>query len=621
MDWWLTLGFSGHRSLPDAQLKAIAASGERALALVRDAFDLVVAKGDPSDTRSSKVRILTGMAKGADQMMASAARNRDDTRLHALYPYCDPAQPDGGWTDRDESDPMPWGADDTPWFDHVTVLDGAAAEAEAPGLNGHLQLLRFMVRHANLLLVIWDPSRAAGPGGTADAAHMALMHGHPVLWIDPRDPERLRLIDPGSVWPEISASELATALQNQSATTVAPSARAENLSALLGAALLPPWLQDDRDQAARDRQRLSYDTFQTESARTGLNPIRRFHDSGYDRYVRRVAKVRQQPRTSETGTTQSQSSTTALSGAFDNADEAANRLSARHRSNQFYQLRLATAAVFFGVLPALKGVPGVDLIPHLKLFCVAVELVLLILMMLSWRAARKARLHLAWSDTRHFSERLRGMMATWPLGVDAADDRPPASGAWGEWRAQMTRAELGPRTGRMTAETLLSEAGRATALLIAGQAGYHQSTAHKMNRIHHRIEKLESRLFWFLALALGGFILLQVVGPSTILADWSLFGTIMKAYAAVLLFLSALIPALGAAWIGQEAQLDFAGTGRRSDSIAPRFTQLEQAMTRARDKGAALQAVHIVRAAALLALNDVAGWRSDPERRQILRGP
>ena len=43
---------------------------------------------------------------------------------------------------------------------------------------------RWLVRWADLVVVIWNGKLAAGTGGTADTVALALGKGLPVVWID-----------------------------------------------------------------------------------------------------------------------------------------------------------------------------------------------------------------------------------------------------------------------------------------------------------------------------------------------------------------------------------------------------------------------------------------------------
>jgi hypothetical protein len=91
------------------------------------------------------------------------------------------------------------------------LLDRAATVSELDG-SGQDRPLAYeaagmaMLAEADLLIAIWDGEKAAGRGGTAQIVHAALSGGIPVVWIDPGNPEAMRLAWPrGSTLPQVNA--------------------------------------------------------------------------------------------------------------------------------------------------------------------------------------------------------------------------------------------------------------------------------------------------------------------------------------------------------------------------------------------------------------------------------
>src|SRR5262249_48863996 len=58
----------------------------------------------------------------------------------------------------------------------------------------------FLRQQSDLLIAVWDPMKEGKPGGTEDTLRRALHSGLPVAWIDPRHPEKPRLLtDPAEL--------------------------------------------------------------------------------------------------------------------------------------------------------------------------------------------------------------------------------------------------------------------------------------------------------------------------------------------------------------------------------------------------------------------------------------
>ncbi len=129
-----------------------------------------------------------------------------------------------------------------PIFDAVTILDGEASLAEKPPRDAHLEQSRWLVRWADLVVVIWNGKLAAGTGGTADTVALALGKGLPVVWIDESNASMpIRFLSPERLWLDAYFPEIVDALVHPDRREVqAPVASARALAEFLIPVFLPP---------------------------------------------------------------------------------------------------------------------------------------------------------------------------------------------------------------------------------------------------------------------------------------------------------------------------------------------------------------------------------------------
>jgi hypothetical protein len=169
-----------------------------------------------------------------------------------------------------------------------------------------------------------------------------------------------------------------------------------------------------------------------------------------------------------------------------------------HRMVQFVLLVLAILAIFIGVLPVL--LPKVW-----KVWLVLAELGILAMIYVVWSNRTLASGHRRWSDVRRYAERLRTMRATWPLGIDASDDRAEPPQGWTEWRARALLRLAGPPEGVLSRAQLIERGQDARDDkdgIVKGQVAYHEKRHAQYHSIAHRLEAIEHATFIGLVLAI-----------------------------------------------------------------------------------------------------------------------
>jgi hypothetical protein len=600
----VTVGFTGHRTLEDpaaARRQIDAALGE-----IGRAFGLVAASplarayhGAPT------LRLLIGAAPGADRIVAEAWRAAALGEIHFIYPFREPGGDDAFTDDPDHADPATR-VTPAPEFEPWTGFDAKDLDLVEP--QSHAEVGRWIVRHADVLACWWDGEPSRGAGGTNDTIRRALERGLPVVWLGPGGMPS-RLIDPDLSHPHADAAEAIADL-----ASIAAPLGAASLAARLASALTPPGGAGLHDPEVAAR--IDYDAHDPMKRRPGLQgPLQTLANRTLWRAFSLFQKVagRPGPAPARAGPPPAviadQPGFARLTAAAEEAGTRADLLSSAHRSEQLLLILIAIVAVFFGALPALvENSSG----SNFHAVAAGIEFCLgLLAFTVAW-AARRAHRHRRWSDARRLAERLRGVLATWPLGFDIADAHAGPAQTWTEWRTRALLRAAGPPRGWITRARFDAIARWATAVLLDSQVAYH-ARQHRMARtIEHTIQAIENGAFGFLMATLVSYIALSLLGPW---AHWQAphwFGGLVT-------LVSAVAPAVGAGCIALEATNGFGELALHSATLKDAFEAL-----RARVPSDRPPAYHpfvaVIRRGAELLVEDADAWRDRLLRRRIVRG-
>jgi hypothetical protein len=599
----VTVGFTGHRTLADPA--AARRKIDAALAEIGRAFDLVVGAtfarafhGTPA------LRLLVGAAPGADRMVAEAWRAAALGEVHMIYPFREPGGGDPFSDDPAKHDPATRiaAAPEGPWTGIDATNLGLAQQ------QAHAEVGRWIVRHADVLACWWDGEPGRGAGGTNDTILRALERGLPVVWLGPGDMPS-RLIDPDQSHPQADAAEAIADL-----ASIAQPLSATSLAAWLGSDLTPPG-----DPATRDPEvvaRIDYDAHDPLLPPRGpLGPVRSVFNRTLWRSFSLFQKLAGRAGPAAPGggpppaDIAAQPGFARLTAATAEASARADLLSSIHRSEQLLLILIAILAVFVGALPALVvSSPGFNF----HLYAATIELILgLVAFTVAW-AARRAHRHRRWSDARRLAERLRGVLATWPLGFDIADAHADPPQTWTEWRTRALLRAAGPRRGWIDRACFEATARWATATLLDSQVAYHARQHRMAETIERRMQGIENGAFGLLMATLASFITLSLLEPWTHWAEPHWFGGLVTV-------VSAVSPAVGAGCIAMDATNGFGELALHSARLKDAFEAL-----RARVPSGGPIAYHpfhaIIRRGAELLVEDADAWRDRLARRRIVRG-
>jgi hypothetical protein len=601
----VTVGFTGHRTLEDPA--AARRQIDAALAEIGRAFALVAASPLVLAYRGAlTLRLLVGAAPGADQIIAEAWRAAALGEIHFIYPFREPGGDDAFTDDPGLGDPATR-VTPAPEFEPWTGID--AAGLGLVETQSHAEVGRWIVRQADLLVCWWDGAPGRGVGGTHETIRRALERGLPVVWLAPGDLPN-RLIDPDRSQPQADAAEAIAEL-----ASIAEPLSAAALAAQLAPALTPPGAgPHDPEVAAR----IDYDAHDPLARRPG--PVGRLRIlanhtlwrafSLFQRLAGRpgplAAPAHAEP---PPAAIVAQPGFARLSAAAEEATTRADLLSSIHRSEQLLLILIAIAAVFFGALPTL-----VESTPTLNFHAVSagIEFCLGLVAFTVAAAARRAHRHRRWSDARRLAERLRGVLATWPLGFDIADAHAGPPQTWTEWRARALLRAAGPPRGWITRARFEATGRWAAAELLDSQVAYHARQHRMAKTIEHTMQGIENGAFGLLMATLASYLGFSLLAPSLHWEAPHWFGGVVT-------LVSAVSPAVGAGCIALEATNGFGELALHSARLKDEFEAL-----RGRVPGDTPLAYHpfqaLIRRGAELLVEDADAWRDRLLRRKLVRG-
>jgi hypothetical protein len=250
------------------------------------------------------------------------------------------------------------------------------------------------------------------------------------------------------------------------------------------------------------------------------------------------------------------------------ADGVANRLADAYRSGMCVNFVLATLAVMVGILflPA-------DMLGYKWVFAL-VELLLLGGILAMTAAGSRFGWHRRWFATRRVAEYLRHAPALLLLGVVRPTGRWPRGGGAARWPEHFARHALravGLPEVAVTREYLRSGLAGAVLPHVTGQRTYHIAKAHKLETVHHRLDKAAETCFALAVASVLAYLCLKGAGvlgwmPKHLASDLSPLFT----------FAGVAFPTLGANLSGIRYFGDFERFGAISRVAAEKLGAIEE---------------------------------------------
>jgi len=416
--------------------------------------------------------------------------------------------------------------------------------------------------------------------------------GLAVLWVNPLEPGRLRLIRPEKLPFDFDFPEFQEGLQAGHFSHV-ELANVENLRAVLNLDAEPI----SRDDGEDDEE----PTDETGSKVDDWLHGWLWKTYGMFRHVAggRVSGIAASPPIPPD--LSAQPGFQLLNHAYLKADHSANRLAAVHRSQQILLVLMMVTAAIVASAPAL--------LPDLKIATATIELWLSLMALWVWSRAARARQNERWSEERHLAERLRLERAGWALGISLLGARTRMDAHSDGELARDVLRDAGLPHGKFDGSRVARWGGWAMSELVAGQVAYHRATSRRDGKIAHRIHHAENLSFVLLLLILSTFLVLRLaVGMMGVdLPHW---------VSAIVTMAGTVIPSVAAATMALEAKLEFKEQSERSERIAERLDDLAMQLgpEPSFDK---LQSA--ARAAIQWHMSEESHWREGASRRRLFR--
>ena len=599
-DLCLAVGVTGHRlaRMHSADLEALRATVARLLPKVRQAVDAVMANHAAQFASVvPRLRMVSALADGADTIVAEAALAAG-WRLEACLPFArekyvlDFAEGDN----RQRFEALLNQSSAT------FALNGDRADADA----AYEAVGRVMLDQVDILIALWDGNVGRGRGGTARVVADAIARHIPVIHIDSAKPGPLVLLWSGLADVELEQPTVDNVPQADVSIALMP---------VVAALCAPPNNPIDRCMLARfyDERTRSQTPALPYPLLLALAGTRRITWSDTKPVSAAACGAPLEDMLAALASTQTAKAARSdsyrralvskLVARFGVADAAAGYFAQIFRSGFVANFGLAAIAV----LLALSG----PLVPAYKLPLIVTELAIILIIFVNTRAGTRVGWHERWMDDRHLAEELRSLAMTSALGnlnLRASSGRDAATlPGWVNWLARATARELGLPDAKAD-YAYLSKVRDTVDMLIADQIAYHRANAHRMH-------KLESRLHHMGEILFGGTIVACVLWIVAKLAHvpMNFGGTI--GLTEIVTWLTAAMPALGAAMYGIGMQGDFAGIAQRSEATVARLERLKRALKDDPLEYARLNAR--LRRLADIMLIDIAHWRTTYQARPL----
>lgn len=481
------------------------------------------------------LRLHTPLATGADQLAADSARAAG-YRVRALLPF-PPRVYRNDFQEGREREEFSRQLDQADDF-FALPCD------RSDGVGAYVQVGKAVIAAADILVAIWDGGCGNGPGGTAHVVELALAASVPVIHIkvdlatgrieapclligiDPVEPDTVPLADQDSYFDLVRS-------------TLSPhtSLEREHISQFLA------------EREKRTNLRIEYPLL---LAMIGVKrlPLDIWHQSAIEDDIaqdwKNVTDV-YPPGAREP-----------LARAYGWANFLAIRYAQLFRSGHVTNYFLST----FAVILALFGL----VIPSAKLFLVIAELATIGLLFLNTQAGTKGEWHRRWLQYRHLAESLRPLIYLKQTGIISTPFRTDvirgplnreAGADWTRWYAAAIWREMDSPQGIMDETTIRQLAEDVRREQIVLQAAYHHVNAERMHKFDHRLHEIGN----FLMGAVIAACVLFIVGYMTM-------EPMMKAAAPIFIFLTAGLPAIGAAVFGLRGHGEHLLAASRSEQTA-----------------------------------------------------
>lgn len=605
----LRVGVTGHRpdlkKRPDPDLTALRDVCHKLLLNIQDTFlgiadahrDLFSELPARQDNKPSGLRLISSLAEGADQWVASEAKQLG-YELQIVLPF------ERLEYEKDFTDPKVLA-------EHRRLRDCATAVFELDGSRDHsgdsyLAAGRVLLNHTDLLIALWDGKDAQGTGGTCQIVREALQRGIPTLWVD---------------WHAHGSWHLKRPTWRMLQQQVDIQGDFRLLKEQVTELLLP---LDANPNELKAGERDWGETYFRDHRRPWtllggwwkfFRDLLRLNPSSLKILVPEfVPATRSDWQTDWYGTPGEERQHKLPESIIAWIEKSylahyawANQLSvyyADHYRSSFAWIYLLGA---LAVLLALVGTTA-HVRHGIELTSIGAEIfVIVVIIGLTWYGRRRCW-HERWVDYRTLAERLRLVRFNCLLGgvwqqlnvpSHLATYGNPAT-TWMHWHTRAVERAAGLPNTAVNAEYLAACRELLLDALLAGQQRYHQDNSERLSQVDHRLHRFGAGLF-LATLAACAFHLF-VASRS----DWG------DAWNRWLIFCAAFLPAWGAAMSAIRSQGEFHRVVQRSLAMREELQQLREAVANVPTRENELNSQFLQQAAeqaTRLMYNEVLDWR------------
>ncbi len=582
----LSVGLTGHRSvgMTGAVAEATGQSIGAVLQALLRALPPVIAQDTGFYAAAAPViRLITTGAEGAG-LLGMRAAVRNGFKISCVIPFA---------LDDYRNDFSPAAANEA-----ADIFAGAESLLELPGRRdegprAYERANDVVLSNIDLLVAVWNGSRARGRAGTGDVVHGAVIRNIPTIVIDPESPTA----------PTILAAPSIHDVEPPVASELRREPLPADLAAFLHGIVSPP-LRHAQRQALAD---LIAETPQSTQWRFEypllLKLLARRRKAAHKHWG-----VAAKPAAPDEAAAARAVANAGRLAAIDRPrkiiDQLAVHYGRKFRSSSVSQYLLVILGAW------LAGVVGLAF-PSLSAAAIGFQLLANALVIADATLRARHRWQERWLDYRVAAERLRWLSFRTAFGLGGVRRVRPGllrSTSWIDWYLRRTAHAVGPPQGKIDAASIAAAADHLSEVEIPEQIEYHRGTFRQLGL-------LDRRLFFCAYAALATSLVVAVLLGISALRAGSLSAVGWMSVASVLLW---ILPATMTAFNGLRVEADLARLMERSaQTIALLFRVKRNILGGPRDYDHV--AVNMQRLVSIM-MNELEEWRFVIESRRARSG-
>jgi len=608
----LRVGVTGHR--PNKLPGSVAARIRKQLPEVFDAIEraasTILTKGAPLYAdEPAAFRLVCGFAEGADQIAVATCPT--GWRIEAILPF-----PRNDYLRDFAASASGDGRDVRDEFRQSLAKAAVVTELPAPSGSreqGYAEAGGFMLRQIDLLIAVWDgkPPKA---GGTGAVVREAAAGGIPVIWLSTENDEPPRLI---TRTPTLSDPQAAAFEWNDTA-----------LTAVLAPDLAVPERSPTPDSARAGLERYVGEYWKQRTWFTAYDALRRVARGLMPRIALSLPSLEQRCRdwdsllaAAPAATNLRERISAVLAPRHAWADTLAIHYSHLYRSAYVLCYFLSALAVFIALGTVFihddPQTPARDVLGTKAIFVTCELIAIGTIILIVWRGLN-GRWHDRWLNYRALAEMLRhGRFLAYAGEFGRTQTNAPGDRdvPWMLWYARSTMREIGLPAALLDVSYRQALLAATFKEEIEGQLAYNRHNIERAHEVDHFLHRLGIGCFVLTAMVLTVFLALFGLDRMTATAP---IEPLLLAAKPFLTFLSAGLPALGAAVAGIRVHGDFEESANRSARTLDQLAGLSDDYARITKGPASLDdTAELLIATARVLSEDITAWQDLYGRKRL----